>query len=126
MVMSMDALMRKYFDEIEIEDADFIPVNDAESDAACLLLNVPTEMLREYLVLKGQDRELPDGAEFWRETGLGNLLRASNKYRGQGHVSYLSDVLDYLEGDVFGEYLKLGSQERIVLDITEVLDLYDN
>ncbi|MBD3249825.1 hypothetical protein GF336_07295 [Candidatus Woesearchaeota archaeon] len=124
--MSMDTLMERYFDQIEIEDADFVPIDDAKSYAAYLLLDIPTEMLKEYLRLKGQNRELPDGAEFWKETGLGNLLRNSDKYHGQGHVSHLSDILDYLESNVWGEYQRLNSQERIRLDITEVPEFYDN
>ncbi len=119
-------LIDKYFDQIEIEDADFVPINDAVSDAAYLLLNIPMAMLKEYLSLKGQNKELPNGAEFWRETGLGTRLKNSDKYHGQGHVSHLNDILDYLEGDVWGEYQKLNSPERIRLDITEVPKFYDN
>ncbi len=124
--MNMNQIVDTYFDQIEIEDADFVPVDDAVSDAAYLLLNIPTEMLRAYLRLKGQNRELPDGAEFWKETRLGSRLRTSDKYHGQGHVSHLSDILDYLDGKVWGEYQKLNSPERIRLDITEVPEFYSD
>ena len=124
--MDLRQLVETYFDQIEIEDANFIPVDDAVSDAAYLLLNIPTEMLNAYSKLKDQNRELPDGAEFWKETGLQNKLRTSDKYHGQGHVSNLSDVLDYLGGKVWGEYRKLNSPERIRLGITEVPEFYSD
>ncbi len=123
--MDMNQLVDTYFDQIEIEDTNYVPINDAVSDAAYLLLNIPTAMLKEYLRLNGQNRELPDGAEFWKKTGLGKRLRISGKYHSQRHAP-LNDILDYLDGDVWGEYQRLNSSERIRLDIREVPEFYDN
>ncbi len=117
--MEMNQLVEKYFDKIEIEDTAYVTVNDAVSDAAYLLLNLPTAMLKEYLKLKGQNKELPDGAEFWKATGLVKRLRNSDKYHGQGHAP-LDDILDYLDGEVQGNYQELLNTERIRLSITEI------
>lgn len=112
--------MEKYFSQIEIEDADFVSWDNAKSDAAYLLLNVPVTMLKEYMRMKGQNKKLPNGAEFWKETGLVRRLKDSDKYHGQGHVMFLPDVLDYLEGEVDGNYQELNDPERIRLSITEI------
>ena len=48
-------------------------------------------MLREYLVLKNPNKELLDGAEFWKETGLGNKLKNFEKYLIRGHAP-LKDI----------------------------------
>ncbi len=123
--MDIKELVDKYFDQIEIEDVDYVPVDNAKSDVAYLLLNIPTAMLKEYLRLKGQNKKLPDGAEFWKETGLGIRLRNSDKYHGQGHEP-LGDILDFLEDEVWGQYQELNTPERIRLDITEVPQFYDD
>lgn len=117
----MDQLVDQYFDQIEIEDTNFVAVNDAVSDGAYLLLNLPTNMLREYQELKGQGERWPDGAEFWKVTGLGRRLRNSEKYYGQGHAP-LNDILDYLEGEVQGDYQELLTTERIRLGIIEIIE----
>ena len=124
--MGIDTLADKYFDQIRIEDTDFVPIDDAVSDAAYLLLNVPIKMLKEYLQLEGQNKKLPDGAEFWKETGLGKRLRnIEHSYTG-GRVS-LSDILDYIEeGDVWGDYQELNFSEKIRLSITEIPEFYDD
>ncbi len=124
--MDIDKLVDKYFNQIEIEDTDFVIVNDAVSDAAYLLLNVPTAMLKEYSQLKNQKEELPDGAEFWKETGLGKKLRNIECNYTGGHVS-LPDILDYIEeGDVWGDYQELNSSEKIRLSITEIPEFFDD
>ena len=64
--MDINQLVDTYLDQIEIEDTDYVTINDAVSDAAYIVLNIPTAMLKEYLQLKGQNRELPDGVEFPR------------------------------------------------------------
>ncbi len=117
--MNIDTLIDKYFDQIEVEDTDFIPIDDMTFDAAYLLLSLPVAMLREYVKSKDQCQELPNGAEFWKETGLCNKLRNSNKYHGQGHEP-LIDILDFLEGNVQVDYQKLNSPERIRLCIIEL------
>ena len=121
--MNMNQLVDTYFDQIKIEATDYVRVDYAASNAAYLLLNIPTAMLKEYLRLKCQNGELPDGAEFWKETGLGKRLRNSDKDRGQEHKQ-LEDVLDYLGGDVWGEYQELNSPGEIWLAITEIPEFY--
>ena len=117
--MDIKQLVDQYFDQIIVENTHYITLADSGPDSAYLCLNIPTAMLRDYLKLRGQDRELPDGAEFWRETGLREKLRNSDKYHGQGHEP-LVDILDYLSGKVYGEYQRLNSPERIRLRIIEV------
>lgn len=119
-LMGMNELVEKYFGQIEIEDTDYVPIDDVASDVAYVLLNIPIAMLKEYLQLKGQNKELPDGAEFWKETGLCKRLRNCGKYHGQGQEP-LYNMLDFLEGEVGAGYQKLGSSsDRIRLDITEI------
>ncbi len=117
--MGMDQLVDKYFDQIEIEDTNF--VDHPVTFAAYLLLNIPMAMLKEYLKLKGQNKKLPDGAEFWKETGLGKRLRNSGNYHGQGHEP-LEDILGFLGGEVQGDYQELNTTERIRLGITEIIE----
>ena len=116
----MEALVDRYFNQIEVEDTDFVPVDDAHSDAAYLLLNVPTAMLKDYLALKGQSKELPDGAELWKDTELGRRLRDSDKYHGQGHAD-LRDIIEFLQGEVYGQYQRLHDPTKIRLSIKEVI-----
>ena len=125
--MKVRELVDKYFSEIEVESAEFIPYDEAKSDVAYLLLNIPVAMFKEYLKLKSQTkRKFPEGVEFWRETGLGKRLRNSNKYHGQGQVSSLSDILDFLEGDVQIDYQNLFSSEKIRFAIIEIPELYSD
>jgi len=112
-------ILDKYFDQIEVEDIDYVPWDDAVSDVAYLLLIVPTAMLQEYLRLKGQNKNLPDGAEFWKATNLRERLRHSNKYHGQGREP-LGDILDFLGRDVQADYQELHDHGRIRLSIYEI------
>ena len=121
----INTLIEKYFNQIQIEDTDYVPVNGAVSDAAYLLLNIPIQMLQEYSKLKGQNTELPDGAEFWRKTELRKRLKNSDRYPSRGHEP-LEDILDFLGGEVWGEYQRLGNSERIRLSITEVPEFYED
>ncbi len=114
----IEELVNRYFGQIEVEDTDYIPVDDSPHDAAYILLRIPTAMLKDYLMFKGQNKELPDGVEFWRETGLAIKLRGSNKYHGQGHEP-LDDMLDFLEGDVHIDYQKI-TEETMRLSINEI------
>lgn len=113
--MDIEQLVDKYIDQIKIEDTDYTPVEYSESDAACILLNIPIAMLHEYALLKGPNKELPDGAEFWKETKLVNRLKKS-EYRGHAP---LEDVLFWLGGNVLRSYQELNIRGRIRLDITE-------
>jgi len=124
--MEMKELVDKYFEEIKIENAEFIPYDEAKSDAAYLLLNIPLKMLKDYMKLKGQNKKLPDGIEFWRETGLGKRLLNSDKYYGQGRELFLSDILDYLEDDIQVDYQDLLSSEKIRFAVIEIPELYDD
>lgn len=119
----INTLIEKYFDQIQIEDTDYVPFDGALSDAAYLLLNIPISMLREYSKLKGQTN-LPDGAEFWKEAGLRKKLRDSDKISRQSHEP-LKDILEFLGGEVWGEYQHLGNSERIRLSITEIPEFYE-
>jgi len=78
-------------------------------------------MLREYLVLKNPNKELLDGAEFWKETGLGNKLKNFEKYLIRGHAP-LKDILEFLNGEVYGIYQSLNVGIKIRLAITEAFD----
>jgi hypothetical protein len=118
--MSMQELVDKYFDQIEVEDADFLPVNDSTSDMATLLLNLPTEMLQEYQTMMGNLETLPDGAEFWMNSGLVERLRKSKKIPLRSHEPP-NDILDFLKGEVCGDYQRLNDAKRIRLSIQEVL-----
>ena len=132
----IEKLVDKYFDQIEIEDADYVPFDDAKSDAAYLLLDIPTEMLKEYLKIKGQRKKLPAGAEFWKETGLVERLGNSKKHIEQFHsrnflddsFEFLSNFLFYLIGDVQADYQELITPPgRIRLSITEIpIEFYED
>ena len=124
--MDINSLVEKYLSEIEIEDADYVPFDDAKHDAACLLLNIPVAMLREYLNLKGQEKNLPDEVEFWKETGLCRRLKSSDRHAGQAYATHLpamesfSNFLSYLEGKVQVGYEMLNNLEKIRLRVTEI------
>ena len=133
--MDINSLMDKYFEQIEVEDADYVPFDDAKSDAAYILLNIPVAMLKEYLKLKGLKRKLPDGVKFWKETGLckrlGNSEEHIKQFRSRNHLNdpfeTFPDFLDGLTGDVQGDYQELNSSEKIRLSITEIpTEFYDN
>ncbi|MEK6915285.1 MAG: hypothetical protein AABW89_01945 [Nanoarchaeota archaeon] len=116
--MSVEQLVNNYFDEIEVESTDYVDFTDAKHDVAYILLRVPTAMLKDFLRLKEQKRELPDGTEFWKETGLVNRLRNSGKYYGQGHED-LDDILDFLGGEVQVNYQPLDT-EKTRLHVIEI------
>lgn len=114
--MNIEELVDKYIDQIIIEDTDYVSVGYSDSDAACILLNIPIAMLEEYAVLKKLNKEkLPDGAEFWKETRLEERLKS---FRYRGHEP-LADVLSWLTGNVLCEYSELNDPGRIRLRITE-------
>ena len=122
--MDISELTDKYLEQIEVEDTDYEAVNDAVSDAAYLILILPVEMLSEYQQLKGDTGgEFPDGAEFWKETGLLGRLRTSGKIPTHAHAP-LNDILEYLGGEVWGDYQSLNDSKRIRLQITEVPKFY--
>jgi len=120
LAISISDLVQKYIGEIKIEGCDFVPFDNAVSDAAYLLLNIPTKMLVEYLGLKKQRRKLPDGEEFWKETNLVEKLRGFTNYNGRAR---LGDVLDFLVGRVQCDYQKISDAERIWLSITEIPEM---
>lgn len=119
--MEISELVEKYFEQIEVEDTDFIPINDAVSDAAYILLQLPIDMIKEYQALKNRTEKLPDSVEFWKETGLVKRLR-NYKECNVGHAP-LGDILDYLKEKVWGEFYSCNSK-RIRLDITEIPEFH--
>lgn len=122
--MSEVDLVKKYSDEIEVKYANFVPIDNETvgCDAALLRLDIPKAMLREYSRLRTKRNKYPDGAEFWKETGLTEALKS--KY----HDCYsfnapLPDILDFLKGNVSVRYGKstTGNPKRISLTIEEIL-----
>lgn len=124
--MSFENFVDKYLDKIKIDHAEFVPVDDATHDSAYLLLLVPLKMLREYQELKGREGDnLPDGAEFWKETLLVKKLRSEEFEKRSMGREPLYDILDFLEGDVWGNYQKMvHPADMIRLDITEVPEFH--
>ncbi len=121
--MSVEQIVNKYFPQIQVEYTEYVPIDDAKSDAATISLRVPTAMLREYLTLKGQTKELPDPVEFWTDSGLVGKLRGSDK-QVEGQHETLRAILDFLGGKVTGNYQRLNTQEAIRLSITEVPEFH--
>lgn len=124
--MKINELVEKYLDQIEIEEVYFTPAyDDTASDQAYLLLKIPIAMLKEYLIIKGQNKKLPNGAEFWKETGLCERLRNFNKYHGQGHQQ-LGTILDFLKGEVNVEYQELKNPPELIrLQVIEIPTEFD-
>ncbi len=122
--MTIQALVERYWNQIDVEEIDYIEFDNAKHDAAYLLLSLPLPLLREYQVLKSDLKELPDAAEFWRETGLGERLGRSERTYKRGHEP-LKDILLYLRRKIRVKYETSGSQERIFLDVTEIPEFYE-
>ncbi len=116
----IENLVDKYFNDIQIENSDFIPRDGDASDVSYILLNLPLNFLKEYLIIKNQNRELPDVAEFWRDTNFVNKLKNLDKSKFVTHALYLPDLLQYLHGDIEGGYQKHPNPKRIRMEITEI------
>lgn len=128
--MSMIELAKKYFDQIKVDRTDFIPIDDCavDCDAAELVLEIPRAMLREYSRIKTGTNRYPDPAEFWKETGLADLLRGSDKKIGWHCYAKvpLDDALDYLRGsELFVEYQGSHDPKTKLLSVFEVLPKID-
>lgn len=128
--MSMVELGEKYLEQINVNVTDFVPVNDAavDCDAANLVLEIPRAMLREYSRIKNGTNKYPNPEEFWRETGLVDLLKGSGKPVGcspwAGGTVHLDDVLEYLKGsDLFVKYERSSNPKAKCLDVFEKLPL---
>ena len=106
--MSMVNLTKKYLDQIKVSYVDFVIIDGSavDCDAAYITLEIPRAMLREYSRIKTGTNNYPDPEEFWKETGLVDLLKGSGiKQNGV----YLDDALEYLkDSDVFAEYARGG------------------
>ncbi len=90
--------MNKYITEIDIEDVDYVPWDDAPHDVAYVLLNIPKAFLTEYLQLTKQtEKKSPDGFDFWLNTNLRERLRG--KVPKRTHEP-LEDILDFLGGPI--------------------------
>jgi len=116
MTKEIQDIVNKYFDLVEIEDTDFI--DNYGYDLAYILLNIPTAMLQEYSALTNQ-KQLPEPAEFWKQTKLGDRLKKSSQYIYPGHEP-LRDILEFLEEDVGGDYHERPTPDRIRMSITEL------
>ena len=110
--MDVEELVDKYFDEIEVKEAYYDDNNSPSGPRPAVVgLTLPTEMVREFSRLKGYGIMIPDGAEFWRETGLGKRLRNSDRWKDYiGHEDYLRDILDFLEEMIFMENLEINTE----------------
>lgn len=97
----------RYLPQIRFTYADFYD-NDTSPFPACLHLEIPTKMLREYASLSGMDT-IPkdhDGereflTSFWKETGLAKKLMSrddAHKIPERSKESPI-DVLEYLTGE---------------------------
>ena len=123
--MDISLLVDNYLDQIIVEHTEFLAVNDADCDPTCLILNVPTAMLREYAHLTGKDHDFPDGVGFWRKTKLKDKLYRPGIQIRHEYVP-LATILDFLGGEVDVAYQKLPDPDRILLDITEVLKVCED
>lgn len=121
--MDMKRLVTKYFDEIQIEDTDYVPWDDAVHDAAYLSLNLPTAVIEQYQKIQGINK-MPDAAEFWHKTELSERLANSGKYHGQGHEP-LEDILEFLDGEVQAHWQTI-TDTRIRLEVYEIPRVYDD
>jgi hypothetical protein len=121
--MDIKEFVGRYINDIVIENTDFVPCDDAVSDMAYILLNVPTAMLREYAALKNIEYP-PDGANFWNDCDLVNRLRS---HKPESAHQPLADILEFLSiAEVDGQYQQLKPEDRIRLSITECpQELYD-
>lgn len=115
---SISDLVEKYLTSIEIWDIDFVPFDDADSDAAYIRLELPKAMLKEYLAIKKQNKELPDVEEFWKDTGLADKLDSKN-YR-MGHED-LVDIIELLRGAVCGDYQSIIGSKMTRMSVYEVV-----
>lgn len=116
-------LINAHFEDIKIEYAGFVHVDEAISYIASLNLIVPTIMLRKYSKLKMSRKRFPDGQKFWKESNLASMIRDSEKHNGQGDATSISDVLDYLGGVVLVNYKELANGITR-MSITEIPELY--
>jgi hypothetical protein len=121
--MDYKALIDRYIKDLEVEDVDYVPVDDCSHDAAYLLLNLPTGMLREYSrMANGNDNQLPDGVSFWRETGLGLRLQEVDRKKVRTHEP-LADILEVLNAKgvaLDARYQEFADKKRIRLSIEEM------
>lgn len=119
MEKNIESLIEKYFSQIEVEYADFLPEDDSESDSdfAHLDMILPRALLMEYSQIKGYGEKLPDPPEFWKQTNLCDKLREVSGYLHQS--PYLSTVLSFLDRDVQGSYQELNDLNKIRMTICE-------
>lgn len=132
----MNKLVDKYFDQIQVESTEYLDGDDVGCDAAYLLLQLPIQMLRDYQELRKsgyvefpvgkldniQLEKLPEGVQFWKETGLKERLQESCKYV-IGSYESLDDILIFLGGNVSVDYQNIHSSERIRMSITEIVEV---
>ncbi len=107
-------LVERYLSQIEVEDVDYVPWNDASHDCAYLLLKIPKPFLQEYLAISGETTKMPDGEKLWQETALREKL--GSKIPLKEHEP-LADILEFLGGKVQVDYQDCG--ERVRMSICE-------
>jgi hypothetical protein len=127
--MRLEELMDRYFGQVDIEDAEFYPIEEfcddpAEGlpDAASILLSIPKKILIEYSAIKGLGGSLPDGVEFWKDTKMVDLIEKTEKYKGVAYGECHEPILDitcWLKGEVYAEYQDMKDPEFVRLEIYE-------
>ncbi len=124
----IEKLMEKYIKQIEIEEAGLEPVDAAfgKPDGASLNLIVPIIMLKEYLKLKGQRKNLPDPEEFRKDTNLIDRLYQHCPI-DKVYQSPVEDVLSILgiRGELECEYHDLFTRPGYIrVSISEIKSQY--
>lgn len=100
----MDESLKKYLSQIEIKNAGPDTTDDDElgTDYVSIVLQIPMAMLSDYQTNKGLTGN-PDLVEFWKETGLYDELCIIAESNPSYHFAI--DALEYLGGEVSGNYL---------------------
>ena len=108
-------LVNKYLGQMNLRRVDYDPLEEN----ARVWLDVPVAMLEEYSQIRARRGELPDGTEFWKETGLAEIIRRRKKFCQRFGSCHLNDVLSQLTGAIRTEYINSRSPKRIVLTVVE-------
>lgn len=101
--MDIGKLVDKHFDEIEVTNINYEPVDDSTHDCSNIYLDIPTEIIRAYQEAKGLGADEFNPAEFFKDAGLAEKLE---NYKDNISVAKmgcdLPSILEYLHGDIVG------------------------